>query len=111
MGQAISGQNPINSYAKVLPSAERTANTTSDLFPNPSGRSGLFYLNVSAITDSGASITMTIQGYDELSNTYYTILAGAAVSTAGATIYPIHTDLNAASKSIATEFLPKFFRL
>jgi len=63
-----------------------TTQTTQD-FRNEWGVGAEIYLNVSSI--GTGNITLTVQGKDVTSGTYYTVLQGAAVSSNGLTRYQV----------------------
>ena len=72
-------------------------------------RSAVFVLDVTAI-DTG-TITMTIQGKDSASSNYYTILAGAAVSTVSTNVYWVGINAAAVTNVATPYFLPKTWRV
>lgn len=88
----------------ILDKAARTATTTGTAALESA--SGLFFIDVSALT-AGASLTFTIYGVSPTStNTAYTILASAAVTATGLTVLRVHPQLTAAANTIAKDVLP-----
>lgn len=81
----------------------------------PSNPNGIFYtpksrgveliINITAQTGSGA-ITVTIQGYDPVSGTKYTILASASLGSNGQTILRVYPGLTGATNTIANDVMP-----
>ncbi len=64
------------------------------------------------MTSAGTgSVTCTIQGKDTASGKYYTILAGAAVTTITTNLYQVCPALTAVANSVANNFLPKIWRV
>ena len=57
------------------------------------------------------SITLTIQGKDPGSGTYYTLLAGAAVVTNTTNRYTVYPGLTAAANVTASDVLPNAWRI
>jgi hypothetical protein len=70
-----------NISVTVLASAARTATTNSADMTNYNGKAHLFFLNVSAITDT-PSITLSLQYKDSISSNYFTIWTAATAVTA-----------------------------
>lgn len=94
----------------VLTSASRTTTQTSADYENPNGCQILqVLLNV---TSAGTgSITVTIDGKDNLSGTYYNLLTGAAVTTNSLTRYRVHAGMAAAANLVVRDLVPKTFRI
>lgn len=57
------------------------------------------------------SVTLTIQGKDRLSGKYYTLLAGAAVTTATTNVYTVFPGATASANVAASDQLPEQWRL
>lgn len=57
------------------------------------------------------SVTVTIQGKDSASGKYYTLLAGAAVTTNTTNVYTIYPGIPATANVSANDVLPKTFRV
>jgi hypothetical protein len=99
----------INAVGTAMASAARTATNNSGDLTNASGRSLHVVLDVT--TAGTGSITMTIQGKDETSGKYYTILAGAAVTTITTNVYRVGRGFTAAANAIANDIVPRTFRI
>lgn len=102
--------NPIRS-GTLFASAARTADANSATITNMGSRGVIVKVNVSAISGASATGTFTIQGYDELSDNWYTVLASTAKSATGfftLTVYPGNTVTSNVS---ASTVLPKQWRL
>lgn len=57
------------------------------------------------------SVTITIQGKDQMSSQYYTILAGSAVTTQSTNVYKVYPGLTAAANSVASDIVPHQWRV
>ena len=57
------------------------------------------------------SVTVTIQGKDAASGQYYTLLAGAAVTTNTTNVYSLYPGLTAAANTTANDVLPHTWRV
>lgn len=62
------------------------------------------------VTNSG-SVTITIQGKDQVSGTYYTILAGTAISTVTTQRLKVGPTIAASANAIAQDYLPRVIRI
>lgn len=94
----------------LLASAARTAtNSTAD--QSNAGFRGLHVvINVTAVTAT-PSVVFTIQGKDEASGAYYTILASAAITGTGTTVLRVYPGLTAAANTVANDALPGAWRV
>lgn len=102
--------NPIRS-GTLFTSAARTEDANSATITNMGSRGAIVKVNISAISGTNATGTFTVQGYDELSGSWYTILASAAKTATGfftLTVYPGNTVTSNVS---ASTVLPKQWRL
>ena len=100
----------MNSYKVFAPSAARTTTESFEASPNNSP-TGLFVVNITAGATASDTITVNIEGYDEASQTWYTILQSAALDAVASTILRVGMDYTAASNTAAKEFLPRRFRV
>jgi hypothetical protein len=81
---------------------------------NVNGRGVIVVLNISTINVGGmgnGSVTLTIQGKDSASGQYYTLLAGAPVSTTGTFVYTIYPDIPPVPNVAAQSPLPATWRV
>lgn len=99
-----------NFDATVLASAARTATVASADQTNYNGRGLHLVIDVTAITAT-PSVTFTIQGKDELSGEYYTILASAAITGTGTTVLRVFPGATAAGNTVANDILPRIWRV
>lgn len=90
----------------ILTSAARTANTTSSDFTNYNGVGLHLIIDVTSITDT-PSIVPTIQGKDPVSNNYYDVLVGAAITSTGTNVLKVAPGIVASPNAAARDFLPR----
>lgn len=100
---------PQSKEAILLPSAARTADPTVPDLQNVNGET--LHVTLDVTVPGTGSITLTIQGKDPASGKYYTVLAGAAVTTQVTNIYKVGRGLTAAANSVASDVVPKTFRI
>lgn len=107
----ITGAMPdTNADGAALPSTVRTASANSADLINSHGIGAIIVLDVTS-TSGGPSVTLSIQGKDTTSGKYIDILAGVAVTAISTTVYKIHPNLVAAANSIASDILPRTWRV
>lgn len=88
--------------------ADATVNS-GDLI-NPGFRGCHVFIDVTAVSDDD-EFTFTIQGKDEISGNYYTILASSAIATVSETVLRVYPGLAASGNSIANDVLPPVYRI
>lgn len=96
--------------ALVTLTAASASGNTMDL-TNGVGRGVRVNVNITALTGTSPTLTVTIQGKDAASGTYYTILASTALSATGFTRLTIYPGLTAAANSIASDIVPRDWRI
>lgn len=99
-----------NIEVTLLASAARTAATQSPDQTNFNGRGVHVLVNMSVFGGAG-SITPTIQGKDPISGTYYTILAGPAISANGLTVLKVYPGLTTLATAVANDILVRTWRV
>jgi len=60
---------------------------------------------------STAEVNLEMEGYDFGSDSWYTLLTGAAVNSVSFNIYKIHPDFTAAANLVAKEGIPYLWRV
>lgn len=90
-------------------SAAQSATKTYAGLQNLNGRAIIVNLNTTVI--GTATVTITVDGFDAASQTYYNILTGTAVSTNAFTRFIIDSNATAAAGSIVRDYLPPVFRV
>ncbi len=93
----------------LVPSAAYTTTQTSADQTNQRCRGVVVVLDMTAV--GTGSVTLTIQGKDPVSGKYYTLLAGAAVTTNSTNVYRVYPGLAAAANATANDVLPKTWRV
>jgi hypothetical protein len=94
----------------LFDSKARTADENSASQNNYAYRGVQVMVNISAVTGSGAG-TFTIQGYDELSGEWFTVLASASKTATGFFTLTAYPGITASSNVSASTVLPKTWRL
>jgi len=94
---------------RLAESAARTATTTFTVDDNNLSN-GKFIVSITA--GAGApTVTISIDGYDPTSKTWYNILTSAALAANAVTTYSIGDKTPAAANVSAEDFLPEKFRV
>ena len=93
----------------VFPSAVRTANLSSSRVSTQGARDLSVDINVTAIT--GTSVTFTVEGYDASAGTYFTLVAGVAITAAGRQVLSVGPDFPVTANVSAARVLPLAFRI
>lgn len=68
-------------------------------------------IDVTGITGTTPTLTVTIEGKDATSGKYYTILSSAALTAAGTTVLRVYPGLVAAANLTANDVLPRVWRV
>ena len=83
--------------------------TSSDL---PNECAGLhLVVDITAISGTSPTLTVTIEGKDMTSGKYYTILASAALNATGTTVLRVYPGLAASANVTANDALPACWRV
>lgn len=94
--------------AIIVGTAATTSQTSADIY-------GQNFKGITVVLDTTAigtgSITLTIQGRDSASGKYWTLLAGAAVTTNTTNVYTIYPGITATNNVSASSILPAWFRV
>lgn len=94
---------------EILASAARTTNQTSADYDSLGCRGIKVVLDMTNV--GTGSVTVTIQGKDESSGKYFTLLAGAAVTTNSTNVYTVYPGLTASANAVASDVLPRTWRV
>ena len=96
---------------QVLTLTAATANANGSDFESRDCKGGFFFVNVTAVSGTNPTTTITVEGKDVASGTYYTI--GATAALAGVTTGPlrIYPGLTAAANTVISDCLPATFRV
>lgn len=99
-----------NEDGTAFASAARTATPTPFDGVNYGHRGLHLVIDVTAASDT-PSVVFTIQGKDELSDKYYTILASAAITGTGTTVLRVYPNLTASANVTVNDVLPRNWRV
>ncbi len=99
-----------NKSRVLMASAARTATNNSGDIRNAVHRGCRVHIKVTA-DPAAASVVFTIQGKDNISGDYYTVLASAAVTSTGDTYLHVYPGIAAASNAAVSAVLPPYWRL
>lgn len=75
------------------------------------GTSAKFFINISVGTGASPTTTVTIQGKDPVSGTYYTILASTALAGVTTKLLTIGPGITASANTAVSDFMPPVFRI
>jgi hypothetical protein len=78
---------------------------------NYNGRGLHLTIDITAITGTTPTLTVTIQGKDPVSGKYYTLLASAALAAVATTVLRVYPGLAAAANLVANDALPRNWRV
>lgn len=98
-----------NRNATVLASESRTTTQVGTDIQNYRHRGISVTLDMTAV--GTGSVTLTIEGKDTASGKYYTLLAGAAVTTNVTNTYKVYPGLTAVANAVANDVVPRTFRI
>lgn len=96
--------------ATIFASAARTATVNGDDQTNYVGRFLHLVIDVTSVTLT-PSVVFTVQGKDDVSGKYYTLLASAAITATGTTVLRVGPGLTAAANTVANDVLPRTWRV
>lgn len=88
-----------------------SAGTTSADQVNYNGRGLKLVIDVTAITGTSPTLTVTIQGKDTASGKYYTLLASAALTATGTTVLEVYPGVGVTANVSASTTLPRTWRV
>lgn len=99
-----------NTSIIAFESKVRTVDATFEIDNNPHNGAD-FILDTTAFENGTNTVTLHIDGYDPASGKWYTILDGAAVSTATTNLYRVFPGSAVTSNVSANACLPRKFRV
>lgn len=105
----MSRRDNFNTTAMILSAAAANANGPD--MDNIGYKGGKFVIDITAISGTTPTATFTLEGKDEVSGKYYTILASAALNATGTTVLTVFPGLTAAANTVANDVLPKLWRV
>jgi hypothetical protein len=90
--------------------AASTTVTSTDMI-NTGYRGVKIGVNITAMTGTVPTLTVTVQGKDVASGTYYTLLVSTAIAVTGFTVLEVYPAVVAASNLVAGITLPRVWRV
>lgn len=78
---------------------------------NVSARGIKLVIDITAISGTTPTLTVTLQGKDKASGKYYTLLASAALNAVGTTVLEVFPGATAVANLAANSQLPKTWRV
>lgn len=103
--------NPGNRDLHLMESLARTATNNSGNKLNDFMSGIHVVLDVAVNAGTAASIVLTIQGFDAVSERYYTLLEGAAVTAVGTTVYKVFPGATDTANVSVNDILPYKWRV
>jgi hypothetical protein len=100
-----------NHCETVLALAAAGLGTTNIDRSNLNRRGLQLVIDITALTGTGPTLTVTIQGKDPTSGKFYTILASAALAAVATTVLRVYPGLTAAANLTANDVLPREWRV
>lgn len=98
------------SYASYITLAAAGAGTTTSFdVSNPSYGQLLLFINITAITGTGPTLTVTIQSKDPASGTAYDLLVSTALSATGLTVLQVGPGITAAANLSVARAVPTYW--
>jgi len=89
-----------------------SAGATSPIFPTNTGLGLLVFINITAISGTSPTLTVTLKGLiDESATASYTILASTALNATGLTVLRIYPGLTASANATANDVVPGFCQI
>lgn len=100
----------INESLTILGSAVRTATTTSSDIENKHNIGAHVIIDMTVVPGV-ETVTFALQGLDETSGEYYTIITSAALVATGTVILKIYPGITTAANLSVSDILPLKFRV
>lgn len=107
--QVMRGNVSNVSAVTALAAASVGANGADQL--NLNARGLKLVIDITTITGTTPTLTVTIQGKDPVSGKYFTILASAALNATGTTVLTVYPGLTASANITANDVLPRDWRV
>lgn len=101
----------VNRCLRAMTLTAVTASSNGDDMDNLSSDTAHVIINITTLTGTTPTATFTVQGKDDASGTYYTLLASTALNATGQTVLRIGPSLTAAANLVANDIIPKTFRV
>lgn len=98
-------------YGNVLSDTNGAAGKNGADLANPTCRGVKVIVDITAITGTTPTLTVTVQGKDPASGKYFTLLASAALNAAGTTVLTVYPAVTVAANAAASDVVPRTFRV
>lgn len=110
--KAMSTPRPANvDTAALVTLTSATAGGNSADQTNANGRGLQLGINITAITGTSPTLTVTVQGKDPASGQYYTLLQSAALTAAAFTLLTIYPGAPSTANVSTPQVLPRTWRV
>lgn len=106
----FSNSNKDADLGNVIALTAASAGATGAQLDGTNYRGAMLLINVSAISGTSATLTVTIKGVDANGNAY-TILASAGITATGLTVMKVYPGLTAAANTVANDVIPVNWRI
>lgn len=100
-----------NQSVSIMTLTAQAAGTVQFEGANHNCRGMHLVIDITAITGTTPTLTVTIEGKDPTSGKFYTILASAALNATGTTVLKVYPGLTAAANTVANDVIPRDFRV
>jgi len=95
----------------LLPSAARTASQNSQAVGMEANeKAAHIIIDVTAIAAT-PSVVPTVEGWDSISESWYSILVGVAITATGTTVLKVGPGVGAVANGAANDYLPNRWRV
>lgn len=105
------GSHGNNDSGALISHAAASVGVNGDDQVNNEGKGLHLVIDVTVISGTTPTLTVTIEGKDPVSGKYYTILASAALSAVATTVLKVYPALTAAANLVANDVLPRNWRV
>lgn len=95
----------------LLTSAAITANGNSEIQANNFARGIKLYVNPGAFGSGATAITVTIQGFDPVSKSFYTMLTSASLTASTFAVLTVYPGITASANVSVSDVLPRSWRV
>lgn len=100
-----------NHYLLPLNVSGVTASVNGNDMDNQGRIAGHFIINITTLTGTAPTATFTVQGKDDFTGTYYTLIASTALSTTGQTVLRVLPTGIVTANAVANDMVPKTWRV
>jgi hypothetical protein len=80
--------------------------TTAPYDLNPTHRGCMVVINITAISGTSPTLTVSVMGHDPVSDTDFTILSSAALNSTGETVLTVYPGCIASANAVANSPIP-----